>query len=278
MSDQANPLRQLMLASTARQGPSRGLRPRLVLVAGGRSGVGATTMALNLAVAMAQRGTRAALIDADSNSGDVATLCRLNDAHSLADVLAGRSTVAEAFQRGPGGIHVLAGIWAIERVSDYPKTACDSLIEQFAGLGDTADWILADVGLASGVMARRLCHAADLVLLVSTSSNESIMDTYAVIKSQATRQPPILPAVLFNAVPRKAENDAAPSRLSLACRRFLGFELTTLGSVESDSEVRRAAGLGDPFVLSMPTSTVARQVYRAARNLCSLPTLLRRAA
>ncbi len=278
MPDQANPLRQLMLASTAQQGPSRGLRPRLVLVAGGRSGVGTTTMALNLAVAMAQRGTRAALIDADSDSGDVATLCRLDDAHSLADVLAGRSTVAGALQPGPGGIHVLAGIWAIERVSDYPKTACDSLIGQFGTLGDTADWILADVGLASGAMARRLCHAADLVLLVSTPDNEAIMDTYAAIKTLATRQPPTLPAVLFNAVPRTPESDAAPNRLSLACRRFLGFEPSAIGCVESDSEVRRAAGLGDPFVLSMPTSTVARQVYRAARNLCSLPILLRRGA
>ncbi|MDZ7616827.1 MAG: P-loop NTPase, partial [Patescibacteria group bacterium] len=105
MPDQANPLRQLMLAS-AQPGPSPGLRPRLVVVAGGRSGVGTTTMALNLAVAMAQRGTRAALIDADSSSGDVAMLCRLDDAHSLADVLAGRATVAEALQPGPGGILV----------------------------------------------------------------------------------------------------------------------------------------------------------------------------
>ncbi|MDZ7619424.1 MAG: MinD/ParA family protein, partial [Patescibacteria group bacterium] len=104
------------------------------------------------------------------------------------------------------------------------------------------------------------------------------MDTYAAIKSLAARRPAITPVVLFNAVPRSADGECAAGRLSLACRRFLGFEPTSLGSVEADSEVRRAAGLGDPFVLSLPTSTVARQVYRAARNLCSLPTLLRRAA
>ncbi len=278
MPDQANRLRQLMLAAAASRGADPALRPRLVLVAGGQAGAGATTMALNLAVAMAQRGARAALIDADSNNGDIATLCRLQDAHSLADVLAGRATVAEALQPGPGGIRVLAGIWAIERVSDYPAAACESLIRQLGALGDTADWILADVGQVSSPMARRLCHAADLTLLVSTLDDASIMSTYGAIKSLATRQPPVLPAVLFNAAPRSAESDNVSGRLYLACRRFLGFEPTTIGCVESDSEVRRAGGLGDPFVLAMPTSTAARQVYRAARSLCSLPVLLRKTA
>lgn len=277
MPDQANPLRRLMMAGAAEQGVRAGLRPRLVLAAGAQRDVGTTTMALNLAVAMAQRGVRVVLVDADARGGDLASRCRLDDAQSLADVLAGRITVADALQPGPGGIHVLAGIWALERVSDYPPSACESVLRQFETLTDVADWVLIDAGQAAGPMTSRLAPASDLVLLVTTADDDSVMDAYAAIKTLCARKPGAMSATLVNAVPRLAAGDEAHGRLARACRRFLGFEPSALGCVESDPEVRRAAALGDPFVLAMPTGTPARQVYRAARNLCSLHSLHRRA-
>ncbi len=277
MPDQANPLRRLMLASAAEEGLCPALRPRVALIAGGRRGVGATTMALNLAVAMAQRGVRAVLVDADSRGGDLAALCRLEGARSLADVLAGRYTVADSLQPGPGGIHVLGGIWALESVSDYPPSACELAFGQFAALIDLADWVLIDAGHGAGSMAARMGHAADLILLVTTADDDTVMDTYAAIKTLFAGKPPALPATLVNAAPPGGEGDEVQGRLARACRRFLGFEPLALGAVDSDPEVPRAAASGDPFVLTMPTRTAARQVYRAAKHLCSLPNLRRRA-
>ncbi len=232
-------------------------------------------MALNLAVAMSQRGIRTILIDADSRGGDVATLCRLDSTVTLADVLAGRSTVAEALRPGPGGIRVLAGIWALERVSDYPSAACDSLIGQLAGLTDTADWILIDVGHAQDSTASRMWPAADLMLLVTTADAASVMDTYAAIKALHIRKPSAALATLVNAVPRPTDGNGVHDRLARACRRFLGFEPVSIGCVESDPQTQRAAAVGDPFVLMMPTGTLARQVSRAAKNLFSLPATQR---
>ncbi len=277
MPDQANPLRRLMMTSAAELGVRPGLRPRMVLVAGAKREVGTTTVALNLAVAMAQRGVRVVLVDADARGGDLASLCRLGNAHSLADVLAGRATVAESLQPGPGGIQVLAGIWALERVSDYPPEACESALGQFETLTDLADWVLIDAGQAAGPMVARLAPAADLMLLVTTADDDSVMEAYAAIKTRCARTPSAMPVTLVNAVSRPGNGDDVHGRLARACRRFLGFEPSPLGCVQSDPEVRRAAALGDPFVLTMPTGTAARQVYRAARNLCSLHGLHRRA-
>ncbi len=277
MPDQANSLRRLMRASTAGEGLRPALRPRVALVIGGRRGVGTTTMALNLAVAMAQRGVRAVLVDVDSRGGDLAAWCRLEGAHSLADVLAGRCTVTEALQPGPGGIHVLGGIWALESVSDHPPSAWASIVEQFANLIDLADWVLIDAGHGAAAAAERMRSAADLVLWITTADDDAVMDTYAAIKTLGARKPLVPLATLVNAVPRGADGDDVQGRLARACRRFLGFEPCALGSIVADTEVRRAAASGDPFVLTVPTSTVARQVYRAAKNLCSLPNLRRRA-
>ncbi len=228
-------------------------------------------MALNLTVAMAQRGIRAVLIDADARGGDVATLCRLDDARSLADVLAGRCTVADALQPGPGGIRALAGIWAPQRLLNDPPNASDAVLNQLAGLADTADWVLVDAGHASDSMAERMGRNADVMVLVTTADDASVMDTYAAIKTLrgADHSAPL--ATLVNAVSQSADGGVVHSRIVRACRRFLGFEPGTIGHVESSPLARRAAAAGDPLVLAMPTSGATRQLYRAANNLCSLP-------
>ena len=63
MLDQADKLRDLIQSAVpaARDG---GWRPPMIVVAGGRAGVGATTVAVNLAAVLADRGERVVLVDA----------------------------------------------------------------------------------------------------------------------------------------------------------------------------------------------------------------------
>ena len=71
MSDQADKLRQLVIDTA----PARGDRmlPPTIVVTGGKGGVGATTVAINLAAALAEHGRRTVLVDAAPNA-DVAQL------------------------------------------------------------------------------------------------------------------------------------------------------------------------------------------------------------
>src|SRR3989304_8316814 len=107
MHDQANDLRRLVRESRTPASAPAPLRPTLLVVAGGKGGVGTTTLAVNLAVALAQRGRRTVLVDADPDTADAAILCRLPEHHTVADVLAPRRAPAEALQPVPGGRRVL---------------------------------------------------------------------------------------------------------------------------------------------------------------------------
>src|SRR5262245_34962276 len=95
MHDQADELRQLVRVSARSSDPPRGPQPLHVAVTGGKGGVGVTTIAVNLAVALAQNGRRTVLVDADFSGPDVAGMCRLDEGDSVADILAGRRTVHE---------------------------------------------------------------------------------------------------------------------------------------------------------------------------------------
>src|SRR3989304_1863508 len=133
MHDQANDLRRLVRESRTPASAPAPLRPTLLVVAGGKGGVGTTTLAVNLAVALAQRGRRTVLVDADPDTADAAILCRLPEHHTVADVLASRRSIAEALQPGPGGIRVLAGAWGLGTVWDCPPAAQQQLVEQLGG-------------------------------------------------------------------------------------------------------------------------------------------------
>src|SRR5688572_15960951 len=112
MSDQAFHLRALVRAAAqADAGPALPA-PRKVVVCGGKGGAGATTIAVNLSVALGRLGSRVVLVDADMNHADVAAYCQLEPRDTIADVLSSRRTVHEVLTRGPAGIQIVAGVWS----------------------------------------------------------------------------------------------------------------------------------------------------------------------
>lgn len=112
MADQANDLRNLVLRAS-RPSPTASQPPKLVVVTGGKGGVGTTTIAVNLAISLARDGRRVVLVDADLDGADAGTLCRVDEPSStVADILSGRLSVHEALELGPAGIQVLPGAWA----------------------------------------------------------------------------------------------------------------------------------------------------------------------
>src|SRR5687768_271415 len=107
MLDQAEKLRRLVMRASS-AGPRDQHGPRLLVVSGGKRGVGATTVAVNLAVALAKDALRVILVDADFTHASIAAQAGLSDAIGIGDVLAGRKSVHEAIQRGPAGWQTIA--------------------------------------------------------------------------------------------------------------------------------------------------------------------------
>src|SRR5262245_30489845 len=108
MSDHAQESRPMVARPNAVL-PGRDSGLGMVVISGGRPGVGATTVAVHLAGALAQDGLRVVLIDADLYRADVAARCNLAGGFGIGDVLAGRKNIHEVLQRGSAGMQILAG-------------------------------------------------------------------------------------------------------------------------------------------------------------------------
>ena len=279
--DQATDLRALVRQAATAHAPAavRGARypgARRIVVFGGKGGVGTTTIAVNLAVALAQQAERSLLCDAAG--GDVALQFRLEPRHALADVLAGNQTLAQALYPGPAGVQVLAGTRELVRWHETAENAWNRLTTQLAALSPPPEVVVIDAGNRPDPLARQLWQAADRVLLVTTVETAAIMDAYAAIKllTDPTRSASI--ALVVNRAPTAALADEAQQRLAQACRRFLGLPLCNVGHVPEDAAVPQCAGRGEPFVLAMPACPASRQLGQVVRTLGNQAAVRRRAA
>jgi flagellar biosynthesis protein FlhG len=268
MIDQANQLRQLVRQCARMECATAAERPAIVQVTGGKGGVGTTTVAVNLAAALAARGKRTVLVDADPRGGNVALLCGVDESRSLADVLAGRRTAAAALTTGPGGIRLLSGGWNSGRTADDPPAATQRLLGQLHNLGDEADVVVVDVGNGPSSVKRCFWQAADLRLLVTTPDTAAVLDSYASIKGLALRDNSPAVFTLVNLVSTKKAARSVHARLAQACRRFLGFEPLAAGYVPADAQLAAAARAAAPLVLAARQSDASRQFHRLAETIC----------
>jgi len=228
--------------------------------------VGTTTIAVNLAVALAQAGRRAALADLSPSGRDAAALCGLDRRRTQIGGRTNESPIAGLLEPGAGGVRVLAGGWSPEAPWTSPE-AEDRLLDGVASLGPMVDFVVVDAGNSPGRGARRLWRAADAILLVVTPELTSVMNAYAAVKSLAPHDGP---PEMFSVVSRAPAADVAAdihARLAQACRRFLGIRLRFAGYVPPAIEIEEAGRRGEPVVLASPASSACRQIVAVSREI-----------
>jgi flagellar biosynthesis protein FlhG len=232
MLDQAHDLRRLATHSNRAESPRGGGRPALVVVAGGKGGVGTTTVALGLAATVAKAGRRTLLIDADSRGGDVALLCGIEERYTLADVLAGRRTWNEVIYTGPAGVGIVVGQQGWHDCRN-PAITATHLLEQLHHQHVPAELVIMDAGNVFDGVVQHVRRAATAVVMVTTGEAASVVGTFAGIKSLVSVssprdwRPPLY--LLVNMPPTARVAEIVYYRLARTCRRVLGIELQSAG-------------------------------------------------
>ncbi|MCA9121241.1 MAG: P-loop NTPase [Planctomycetaceae bacterium] len=278
MIDQATELRKLVLRAMRAQPIATGPPPRLLALTGGADGVGVTTIAVNLAVAMAEQGLRVVIVDADADRSDVATLCGVLDKTQDTKPIGSQGDIHEVLYPGPAGIQIVPGLRtsgldasATNRISLHNnglnEIAYERFRRQLSSLGRHVDTVIVDLGSGAGDFIRRFTATADEVLLVTATEDAAVMDAYTRIKTGLSLSTERRLRLVVNREIDEANALDVHRRIDGSCRKFLGTTIEFGGHLPHDAAVTRGARDSRPFVLIDPVAPASRALTKLARAL-----------
>lgn len=245
--DQARGLRAL-IAAHAELSPRTSLCRSLVITSG-KGGVGKSVLALNLAVALAQRGQRVALLDASGGLAHLDLLCGLNGYWNLAHLVTGARQLEDIVLEGPAGVQLLTGGQSLAELKTTPITVQQTLWEQLAAYEANCDFLIVDAGVGEQHCVRSLITAADAAYVVATPEPTAIADAYATIKGLASAEDLTLHP-LMNRCPAAAAEQIL-ERIETTAGNFLRTALGPGLHLPEDPLVSRSVKVRRPFVFSM---------------------------
>jgi ATP-binding protein involved in chromosome partitioning len=241
-----------------------------VAVASGKGGVGKSTVASNLAVALAQSGARVGLMDADVYGPSVPLMFGVDPSEKPMVNEARKIVPLERF-----GVKLLSMGFLVDEKNAvvWRGPMASSAVRQF--LNDTAwgelDYLILDLPPGTGDIQLTLVQTVPVtgVVIVSTPQPVALADARKGVAMFRSVNVPVLGIV---------ENMAFFSPPDLPDRRYYLFgeggaqrlavelDVPLLAEVPLEQDVREGGDLGEPVVLRAPESAAARALVEAAER------------
>lgn len=246
------------IAPTLKLGEGRRTRPvRTIAVTGGKGGVGKTSVAVNLALALAEGGRRTLLLDTDLGLANVDVLLGLSPKFTLADVVAGRCSVEETILTGPKGLLVVPAASGKRHMAELGPVEHVGLIRAFSDLDSPLDIMVIDTAAGLGDSVLTFSQAAHDVIAVVCNEPASITDAYALIKVLSRERGVSRINILANMTRGSSEGRELFDKLSRVTDKFLSVVLSFVGSIPYDEWMRRAIQRQQAVLDAYPASAAS---------------------
>lgn len=257
---------------------------RIVAIASGKGGVGKSTVAVNLACALARRGARAGLLDADVTGPSVPTMLGLAGARPSGgeEVPAvPRSPLPERTAGGklvPAAAHgILAMSFGFLLEDDRPAIWRGPLIDKAIAemLHGTEwgalDWLVIDLPPGTGDAQLTVARRAPLLggIIVTTPQEVALVDVRRGLRMFRTIDVPVLGVIENMSVHRceKCGHEEAIFDRGGGRRAAERAGVPFLGEIAIDARVRATGDAGIPIVAAHPKSEAAARFREIAENL-----------
>jgi ATP-binding protein involved in chromosome partitioning len=239
----------------------------IIAVGSGKGGVGKTTLAVNLAIALGKMGHKVGLLDGDVYGPNVPLMLGADEqpkvmGEKIAPIESHGLKVISVGFLNPGDKPL---IWR--------GPMLHSIIRQFLGSVEWGelDYLVIDLPPGTGDVALSLIQTVPLTgaIVVSTPSDVALQDARKAIEMFRQMKVDIVGMVenMSYFVCPHCQHEVDIFSRGGAEKTAKQFDVAYLGSVELDPEIRRSGDSGAPAVLGGENSPHAKSLFAFARNV-----------
>lgn len=236
-------------------------------VLSGKGGVGKTTIALNLSLALRREGARVLLVDCDLGLANLDVLLGISPEVTLQDVLISDVSASAAVHRVEDGLDILPAASGVPELVYMTTDMRDMLLSRLRPLLGSYDYVFLDLGAGINGTVQTFADMSMARVLVVTPEPTAMTDTYAIIKVLAQVHGVRDFLLVVNQTESREEETATFRRLHSACKRFLGVEPMLLGGIRQDPKVAEAICRRKPLLQLFPACNAAGDLVELAKRL-----------
>ena len=250
---------------------SQKMPPRVIGIASGKGGVGKTTVAVNLAAALGQRGHRVLLLDADLGMANAQVALGVRSPWNISHLLSGEKTLAELLVPAAPGVQLVPGASGLRDMAALDMGQVATLIHAFDQIDDPVDYLVVDVAAGISPSVLTFMAACQHRLVVMQDQPASIADAYGLIKVMAQDQELGEIYLVANAVQSDAHGQQLASFVNDVTIRFLATNVKYMGCVGADELVQQAQRKYRPVVDFAPGTRASADFRKLAQAVEKLP-------
>lgn len=238
---------------------------RAIAIASGKGGVGKSTTAIAVSIAMAQMGRRVVLFDADLGLANIDVLLGLKGRYDISHVLSGEVPLNEVILEGPAGISVIPGGSGLAGLASASDRERAGLIHALSDVADATDVLIVDTPAGIGPNTLQFCSASQEVVVVVCDDPASLTDAYALIKVLNQDAGRDRFRVIVNMATSESHGKLLFRRLVATTSRFLDVSVDLAGVVPYDAEVVNWARRQKSVLTGQPLAPVSQAFKKVAQ-------------
>ncbi len=242
-------------------------------ITSGKGGVGKTTFASNLSVALTKAGKNVMILDADLGLANVQISLGCQAKFNLSHVIAGEKKLKEIIVTSKQGIKLVPGASGVSEMASISPAISAGIVHAFSELEDEVDYLIVDTaaGIAPSVLS--FMSACQKRFVIVKDEPSSIADAYGIIKVMTTD----LNLDEIYLIPNMVESQNAGLKLfkkvNEVCNRFLDISLLYHTSIEEDELILKSLKRYESILDFAPGSSGSRDFRRLSELIMNQPSI-----